>query len=426
MVRGELGTDGRPTRAGTYTIGQRRKIIRYLERKGFSREQVRPLIEDGVVEINRIDPLVTGDANKIWRNINKGKDVFISKSDNRNTFYRISRVLEDTNNGVLAELEALDDSGQVFKQQAFFPKKSKVKYDNLPKEHYPYYMTKIIERTDSGFVIDLGIGDQGIGKVFLSFEKAIEHNLLPHKPTSEDYRKLEDLLNDFISNNNTGNQTPGQSESIDALADSFNQSLLTYTTPFLVSSPEVKSIFLAAKSTRKKISSSELNFSPSKNTETESDLAARGFKKGSYGAVDEVNEWSEVRKQLQALQANPYTTHIEPFADHIPDQIAYIKEGLLKNYDPEASAVSAFPRISFGKKAEVVYFLMTHEVNEKTKNIGYSNWHPNDLMAEIKARISRDVSGVVKLPDDPDQKQKKIKDLADTFMGVYNQALQHQ
>ena len=77
------------------------------------------------------------------------------------------------------------------------------------------------------------------------------------------------------------------------------------------------------------------------------------------------------------------------------------------------------------KKAEAVYFLMTHEYG--SRNIGYSDRTPEQMKKDIKKHIGEeDTSGFFKFPDDLPKKQKKIEDLTDVFMAVYNQTLQHQ
>ena len=76
------------------------------------------------------------------------------------------------------------------------------------------------------------------------------------------------------------------------------------------------------------------------------------------------------------------------------------------------------------KEAEVVYFIMTHE--NRGKNISYSDWAPQQMREDIINDINRDVPGLFKFPEDPVKKEQKIEDLADTFMEVYNQTLQHQ
>ena len=433
-------------------------------------------------------------------------------------------------------------------------------------------MKKVVEKTGHGFIVDI----QFIGNAFFSFEKAVENGLLPRNPGAEDYRKLEDLLNHFISSD----EIPGGNKAIDELANLFKESLLVNPTSYVVVNSEVKVIFSAAQSTKQKISYNDLNLSPS--TSMESDLAKEGFKETSYGSVDKMNEWSEIRKELQELQANPYITHVKLFEKEALDRVGYIREGLLNNKDTELSSVSSFPRISFGKKTEklpleeledlekeiqeaisnekmtyklwvefhirlaeimsgntanlqgkeneyvrglvrdtvgrfplymivptteklglisfrrgslegiypaslsnqketdadgysmsaieniahdfnhsfrlanhpfighsaghylfhkrmernieslpikkrkqveAVYFLMTHEGGPGDQNISYSNL--DGIEAVVNQRISADRSGAIRLSSDPSQRAKKVRDLIDAFMEVYNQAQQH-
>ena len=44
----------------------------------------------------------------------------------------------------------------------------------------------------------------------------------------------------------------------------------------------------------------------------------------------------------------------------------------------------------------------------------------------IIQKINTNVANLFKFPNDPAQKQKKLEDLADTFIEVYNKAQQHQ
>ena len=186
VVRGELGTDGELARAGTYTIGQRRKIIRFLESKGFSREQVKTLIENGVVEINRIDSVVHFNDSiihkrKVLESLRNGKIGFVVRDLSLyNEPAKVSKILEKTDNGFLIEIERADpESGQLFKEKWFVAKGEGNSMLLLHVRVDPNKMTKIIERTDSGFVIDI----KNFENAFFSFEKAIKSGLLPKNPT---------------------------------------------------------------------------------------------------------------------------------------------------------------------------------------------------------------------------------------------------
>ena len=113
-----MGKDGRPARAGHYTIGQTRKIIRFLENH-FSREQVKTLIEDGVVEINRVMPVIN--TRKVLNELRKGREVFVSTVGGDYFRSRVSKVLEETKHGVLMELEHVNsNSGELTPHNTLF------------------------------------------------------------------------------------------------------------------------------------------------------------------------------------------------------------------------------------------------------------------------------------------------------------------
>ena len=77
------------------------------------------------------------------------------------------------------------------------------------------------------------------------------------------------------------------------------------------------------------------------------------------------------------------------------------------------------------KKAEAVYFSMTHEYGGN--NISYSDWTPQKMREEVIKSIQRDTADLFSFSKNPSEAEKeKIEDLADNFMEVYNQALQHQ
>ena len=71
------------------------------------------------------------------------------------------------------------------------------------------------------------------------------------------------------------------------------------------------------------------------------------------------------------------------------------------------------------KKAEAIYFLMTHEYQKR--NISYSNRTLQEMREEVFRMIQKNDAGLFKLPGD----LLKINSLVDIFMEVYNQALQH-
>lgn len=76
------------------------------------------------------------------------------------------------------------------------------------------------------------------------------------------------------------------------------------------------------------------------------------------------------------------------------------------------------------KKAEAVYFIMAHE--NTRNNLSSISRTPEGMKGHVMLRIRESIAGLFKFPDDPVEEQKKIEDLADTFMEVYNRAQQQQ
>lgn len=608
VVQGEKGRDGTFVRVGNYTDYQIKKIVEFLH-GSFSFEQIGILMDRGVVEISRsLDSKVTSSriksyvfshlgrivrffskassseqveaptkyedvktdhfsnstvVTKILNLFNEGKKVFIKFNI---MVSRINKILEETNSGLLVEVELVNTKGQIVKQKLFLITDTNKPDDMfqglLEKSINSIEMIKILEKTRSGFVIE---GREG-NNFFFSFEKAIENGLLPDNPTAKDYREIENTLNIYMSssfNQSSNSKKFGTNESI-------NRSFVENVYSFRLISPESEAILLAARSTRERVDSGELSLPPSPNKEKH--LREQGYRESYIGGIDKVGEWVTVRRQLQELQANPYTTHIEYFANQIPAHIAHIREGIKNHYSPstirfdklehqldlleslekeaeevisneavtyewwlrfnnglarvmagkpftmsnelqiyielsvldfplkiimpttvEELGIITFNRAgiegvypaalinkpflkgketdvsanifyqhdfahandfianqvhlghSFGhllfhrrlltnienlpyekrKKAEMVYFLMTHE-NSEGQNISYSDRTPQQIRKEVIKFVRKDLEGLFKFPLNPIRKERKIKELVNTFMAVYNQALQHQ
>lgn len=574
VVQGEKGEDKTPARAGNYTEDQIGRIIRYLE-KEFSLEQVKTLIENGVIEIGRVEDPAEHSRIAV-KGLKKGQVIFVdlindtqSPKVHSTQPAKIRRVLEKADNGFLAEIEKIDlKSGHSLKKQIFI----RVPYKNR-------FIYGVLEKTDSGFVIRMRTDR----RYFFSFKEAIKNGLLPDNPTTQDYRKLEDVLNNYISRRydqipalrnavafraRGGSLIVTDKETFTKFEKAIRDSLIFSASQFILANPEFAFIFEAVSSTRKKISSDDLNLPPPANTEAR--LTKQGYTARYTAGLDQIHEWAAVRRRLQELGANPRTTHIEYFAKRIPDHIAHIRQGLeendstaggsrhtqlkrLKDLEKEAkkaisdekvtykwwlefnfrlsevmaglsstgwsfqkqelinSSISHFPLkiiaptitektigiITFNraslegiypaelrntrfiiadgiffnsndffihdisphstlqanrfysgypashqllhkrllenieglpleerKKAEAVYFIMTHEnFSGRLSDIDRT---PKEMRHYIISVISHSAAELFKFPNDPVEEQKKIEDLADTFMEVYNQAQQHQ
>ncbi|MDE0118864.1 MAG: hypothetical protein OXM55_02510 [Bdellovibrionales bacterium] len=368
VVLGEKGKDGTFPRAGNYTVGQRRKIIKYLESQGFSREQVRKLIEDGVVEINRIAKLRLN-IRKVLNNINEGKPVFITDSIR---FIKVNKVLERTDRyGLLVEIEAIDPKTRQIVTEEMFLTEGRVIFEQYQ------IVNKVLEKTNRGFVVRLMNGTNA----FFSFKEAIKNGLLPRNPTTKDIRELEDTLNIPVVFENSGFKSlatkrkepksygkiipdgykfqsrediPDLREFYKKISDSFvftQYGYTQYSGEYRLINPEFEAIFTAARSTRKKVNSKDLQLPPP-TSKVEQD-----YKTSYTEGLDQVNEWAYVRRRLQELGANPRTTHIEYFADQIPDFIAHIRKSLEENYFPESHLS--------GSKSEQLKHLESLEVEAK-------------------------------------------------------------
>ena len=82
-------------------------------------------------------------------------------------------------------------------------------------------------------------------------------------------------------------------------------------------------LFEATQSEREIITLEDLNLPTPTNKEAE--LTKQGYGLDYTKGLDDLNEWAAVRRQLQELKANPYTTHVEYFANQIQDHIKHIE-----------------------------------------------------------------------------------------------------
>ena len=346
VVRGEDGTDGTFARVGNYTLPQKRRIINFL-REVFTPEQITTLIEDGVVEISRSSDVKI--TRRVLTRFNEGKKVFIQLHGN---VYRLSRVSEEIESGFLVEAESVNLKGDISSANLFLVTSNDIRSPIV--DVHPSYMTKISEKTRSGFVIDVLTERKGESgeidiiegnKVFFSFEKAWRVGLLPRRPRVRDRREIEDMLNAYIAENwnqilskkdlsyqMVDGTMIGNGKEYPHFEDSVKKSLIEGIHSYSLANSESEAILVAAESDREKIRSRYLKLPPSPNTEAQ--LAEQGYKDDYTLGMDKIDEWVAVRKQLQKMKANPWRTHIEYFANQIPHHIAHIRKGLENNYFP--------------------------------------------------------------------------------------------
>lgn len=337
VVQGERGEDGTFTRAGNYTFSQRRRIVKFL-REVFTPEQVTTLIEDGVVEMSRVEPS-NNETRVSYHFFTREKAALALVEESAPGSGEIHRgkirLLEDLDHGILFEVEKVDfKSGRILKEQWFYRMENIARFDSFSK------VVQILTWADNGFVVKARNGDIG----FFSFAQAIENGLLPEKPGVKDYTNLIDTLLYYISGRL--NKIPALAEALHEgtlrnhsayvnFVEALNKSIVRdnyYLNGVLVTlNPEMEMAFSAIKSTRKVISISDLNLPPATNMESQ--LRGQGYSKESHiSGVDLVNEWIVVRRRLQQLKANPYITHIEYFANQVFKHIAHIRKGLEENY----------------------------------------------------------------------------------------------
>ena len=262
VVRGEEGEDGTFTRVGNYTFPQKRRIVRFL-REVFSLEQVTTLIENGVVEVSRIDPKIG--KRKVLKSLREGKPIFVRNQIRTSLGHyvnldkmKVTKMMAETEYGLLVEVEKLD---------------------NKPG--------KLIR-----------------GSIYL-------------------------LDNDRLLN-----------------------------------SPEIETVFSAIRSTRKKIKNSDINFLPSINNK-EVQLAKQGFETTYTAGIDKLNEWVAVRRALQDLNANPYKTHIEYFADQVFDYIEHIRQGIKNEYSHRSKKLTQQLKLLVRLKGEAQKAISDEKVTYK-------------------------------------------------------------
>ena len=103
-----------------------------------------------------------------------------------------------------------------------------------------------------------------------------------------------------------------------------HQTPVTYR--ILQGSPRLENVFRAFQSTRARIHPGEW-FLPERTRE-EVSLQKKGYSSFWIRGLDKAYEWLAVRELFIKLRINPRVTHINYFADKIPEHIQYIREGI--------------------------------------------------------------------------------------------------
>ena len=97
-----------------------------------------------------------------------------------------------------------------------------------------------------------------------------------------------------------------------------------YAPTFKFTHPDTQILFESAKLKKRQVSREDIKLSPP--TRKAEELRQKGYGPAWTKGIDQLNEWVEVRRQLQSLRANPYTTHIPYFADQIEAHLAFAKK----------------------------------------------------------------------------------------------------
>ena len=90
--------------------------------------------------------------------------------------------------------------------------------------------------------------------------------------------------------------------------------------------PATQVLFEATQGAKKEVSREDIKLSPP--THEAEKLQQQGYGPAWTKGIDKLNEWVEVRRQLQDLRANPRTTHIPYFADQIEGHLTFATKAL--------------------------------------------------------------------------------------------------
>ncbi|MYE07737.1 MAG: hypothetical protein F4X95_03180 [Oligoflexia bacterium] len=462
VVQGETGKDGTFARADNYTVGQRRKIIKYLEDQGFSREQVRRLIEDGIVEINRVTrPKLN--TRRILNNINELKPVFAANSARS---VKVNKV-ERTDHNLLVKIERIDPkTGELLTEDVIIP----LRPSELLIE------TLLIE---AGWLVSPEF--ELVFTAARSTRKKVDSKDLKLPPPTNEETKL--LKQDYKASYTRGlDQVNEWAYVRRRLQELKANPRITHIEYFANQIPDhiahikrgfeesyLESHFFGSKSkqlqhlesleveAKKAIADKKVTYQwwiefnhklstvmagahPENRADrgmiedvvsdfplkiiiptTIEDIGIMAF---NISRFEGVYPASVSNKNNNSADATQYTS--SAFFAHDVEHSIFNGNRLYMDYSMShrllhkrlLDNMESLPP-NKRKKAERVYFIMTHESDINILN--------SDLtLKEVKIAIMEDISGVFKLSDDPAQKQKKLEDLADTFMEVYNQAQQHQ
>lgn len=481
VVRGGLGPDGIFARASIYTLGQRRKIIRYLESNGFSREQIRTLIEDGVVEFNRINPPIN--RRKVLKHLEDGKPVFIKEQYKGTDMFirerylegklmKVIKVLEKTDEGLLVEVEGVNQYGKLFKkvikvnpERTILNPEIEITFNALKSTRKTIKNSDLNlppPRNEEARLIEQGFKAKfsaGIDKVYewaavrrklqeleanpyithIEYfgEQMPDHLKYIRKGIEDSYalkesvrlkkleilRELEEEAKDVVANEgatyvwwlNLNNRlTQLMSDNVNNIHDVNDISFLHNRIegfPLNIIFPTIMAENFGVMA---------FNLASSEG------IHPAGLLNRPLAHVDNQPHTAEEFYSHDFLHANESGNMI--FWGYSMGERLFHKRLL--------SHIESLPPKK-RKQAEVVYFLMVHEsqVNRSiqegartvSKDVNISNafWGPQEMRKAVHSAMVGDISGLFGFPDHYEVRDKKLKEFTDVFMEVYNQALQH-
>lgn len=142
---------------------------------------------------------------------------------------------------------------------------------------------------------------------------------------------------------------------------------------------------LETKKIQRRVSGEELKI-PKRTKEAER-LKAQGFSSDFTNGIDEMNEMIAVSKQLRKMKVDPYTDHVDFFADKIKEQISFMEKGVKNSAQRKEMNLLKESVEKAIKEKTVTYekWIKFNIISAKTlsefhykDSIHYKSFHPGD------------------------------------------------
>ncbi len=145
-----------------------------------------------------------------------------------------------------------------------------------------------------------------------------------------------------------------------------------------------------------------LNQLTSTSTQTEeSQLRKQGFPKNYTAGVDKANEIIQVKKKLEKINANPYTTHVPYFASQVNDHIEEIEKAILNQKEAIPIRLKLFEELKKDAQNRIQNKTVTYDwwipFNVKLVTLAET---PASLVEELIHELNRKESNNLKYTDD--------------------------